>query len=292
MGSVYQRGRQAPFVQVPFDLIDDPNVDALSLAIYVILKRFADIGSEEGSRVSDARAAKLGQVSTRTLIRRRQQLRDSGWLEWEGKDGRTNRYLVHATTPGPVTESHTPSDSESHPPVTESHTTKIQKTKKQKPKEKKGEFASELAEIFDYWIEKRRSVGLKKAQQTKKRVSKVMARLRDGFTVDDIKQAIDGCFSSEYHRENGYLDMELICRDEGKVEMFMAKVKPIAKEPRREPKADYWRVCPKCEQEKHYKLTWTEYREKQENGWMCDDCAGNGLTKLGDVPFVKIKGMD
>ena len=266
MPNTYRRGRSVPFIQVPFDLIDDPNVDALGIAAYIVLKRFADIGSEGGSYVSDGRAAELIGVSTRTLIRRRQILRNSGWLEWEGRQGHTNKYLVHATHAQPVTDSHTTYDSESHPPMTQSHTTNIQSTKKQLPN-------GDVTEVFDHWNEKRKAIGLRAGKLTQKRKTKIEARLKDGWSVLMLQNATDACFQSEYHLENGYLDIELICRDDSKVEMFLARWKKHKKELPTEPTALYYRVCPICDQEHEYKLTRTEYDELASRDFTCVGCS-------------------
>jgi hypothetical protein len=272
MSNTYRRGRSVPYVQVPFDLIDDPNIDALAIATYVILKRFADIGSEGGAFVSDNKASGIGSMSSRTLIRRRAILRDSGWLDWEGKIGRVNHYIVHAVQPStetqPVTVSHTPSDSESDLPVTVSHTTKIQSTDKQLPK-----LPTKIEEVFDYWNAKRKSIGLRTATLTDKRKRKIDQRFKDGFTIAELKFAIDGCFMSEYHLENGYLDIELICRDESKVEMFMARDKKLKKEKPTETRGDYYRVCPTCDNEHHYKLTREEYDVLSARDFTCERCS-------------------
>lgn len=89
-----------------------------------------------------------------------------------------------------------------------------------------------VVEIFDYWCK-----AMKKNAPTKltaKRKSCIKARLREGYSVDQIKQAIDGCARSSYHmgqNNNGtvYNDLTLICRSGEKVEHFannIAKIKP------------------------------------------------------------------
>jgi len=95
--SEYRSGRAVPFVPVPWELLDDPECDAYAIATYVALKRFADFGSDHGSRVSDARAAELAGCSARTFRARRAWLKERGWIEWEGKNGRTNVYVVHSS---------------------------------------------------------------------------------------------------------------------------------------------------------------------------------------------------
>ena len=84
--------------------------------------------------------------------------------------------------------------------------------------------------VFDYWCGK-----LSKRKGTKfgeKRQRVVKARLRENFTVDELRLAIDGCarfpfVTGQGRRAEGkpserYDDLELICRDETTVERFMA----------------------------------------------------------------------
>jgi uncharacterized protein YdaU (DUF1376 family) len=59
-----------------------------------------------------------------------------------------------------------------------------------------------------------------------KELSKIRERLKDGFTVDDLKLAIDGCHVSPWHcgqnNENRkYQNLELIMRDSSKVTQFI-----------------------------------------------------------------------
>ena len=55
----------------------------------------------------------------------------------------------------------------------------------------------------------------------------IRSRLQDGYTVSNLKAAIDGCKASPYHqgdneRSQIYNDIELICRNADKVEQFMS----------------------------------------------------------------------
>jgi hypothetical protein len=55
---------------------------------------------------------------------------------------------------------------------------------------------------------------------------KITARLREGYSVDDLKRAIDGCHLSRFHsgendRNMKYQRLDLIVRDSGKVTEFM-----------------------------------------------------------------------
>jgi hypothetical protein len=80
-----------------------------------------------------------------------------------------------------------------------------------------------VREVFVYWQEK---MNHPQAKLTKDRQAKIGARLREGFTVDQIKAAIDGCKASGYHMgENDskavYDDLTLICRAGSFVERFI-----------------------------------------------------------------------
>jgi DNA-binding transcriptional MerR regulator len=84
--------------------------------------------------------------------------------------------------------------------------------------------ADDAQQVFDYWC----SV-FNKSTSTKltpKRKAKVIKRLEDGYTLEDIKSAIDGCSRSAHHmgqNDSGtiYDDIELICRTGEKLEQFM-----------------------------------------------------------------------
>lgn len=83
---------------------------------------------------------------------------------------------------------------------------------------------SDEHEVFDYWRER---LGHPDAKFTDGRRGKIRGRLREGFTVAQLRRAIDGCAASPFHRgENdrhtAYDDLTLICRDGAKVEQFMA----------------------------------------------------------------------
>lgn len=92
------------------------------------------------------------------------------------------------------------------------------------PEKPKSNFKNEIQEIFEFW-----KTVFSKSNRTaldNKRKSKIQARLKDGYTVDDIKSAIIGCSKSEYHmgkndQNTVYNDIELICRDATRLDQFM-----------------------------------------------------------------------
>jgi hypothetical protein len=73
------------------------------------------------------------------------------------------------------------------------------------------------------------------AKLTAKRKTKVSARLDDGYDVETILLAIDGCARSPYHmgkNDTGtvYDDLELICREGDKLEQFAHNVGKVIPE--------------------------------------------------------------
>jgi uncharacterized phage protein (TIGR02220 family) len=89
--------------------------------------------------------------------------------------------------------------------------------------------------VFDYW---RNRTQHKQAKLGDKRRRAIAARLKEGYTVDDLKQAIDGCMASPWHQgQNGnrrkYDDIELICRDASKVDQFIGLARDKGAEARK-----------------------------------------------------------
>lgn len=55
-----------------------------------------------------------------------------------------------------------------------------------------------------------------------KRETAINGRLKEGYTVDEIKQAILNISVSEYHITNGHTDIELICRNQINLDKYIA----------------------------------------------------------------------
>ena len=97
---------------------------------------------------------------------------------------------------------------------------------KEKPKAN-----DDVQRIFDYWCHIMKKG--KGAKLTPKRKKNIEARLKQGYSVDYIAKAIEGCAASEYHMGNNdtgtiYNDIELICRYGEKLESFQQHLtKPI-----------------------------------------------------------------
>ncbi len=85
--------------------------------------------------------------------------------------------------------------------------------------------SSPVRQVFDYWAKTRaESLGLRGRRPTldRKRRAKVQARLREGYSVEDLKSAVDGNLCSRFHVEGGHTDLELVCRDAEHVDRFLA----------------------------------------------------------------------
>ncbi|MFW2080669.1 DUF1376 domain-containing protein [Acinetobacter guillouiae] len=90
-------------------------------------------------------------------------------------------------------------------------------------------FKNEIQEIFEFW-----KTTFGKSNQTvldNKRKGKITARLKEGYSVDQIKQGIIGCSKSDYHIENKHTDIELICRDVKHLDRFIEMVIPMGQHP-------------------------------------------------------------
>jgi hypothetical protein len=76
--------------------------------------------------------------------------------------------------------------------------------------------------IFEFW---QQTMGHPRAKLDNARRRAIAARLREGYTIDEIKDAIRGCKSSAWHQGDNpsgvkYDDLTLICRSGAKLEHF------------------------------------------------------------------------
>ena len=75
--------------------------------------------------------------------------------------------------------------------------------------------------VFEFWKEV-----MKKNSRTilnKDRASKIKARLKEGYSVDEIKNAITNCSMTEWNMSNGVNDIEYICRNQQNLDKFADK---------------------------------------------------------------------
>jgi len=81
--------------------------------------------------------------------------------------------------------------------------------------------------VFEYW---RARTGHADAKLTREREMKIRGRLAEGYTVEQLKAAVEGCRGSPFHqgdneRGHRYDDITLICRSGSKVEQFIEMAK-------------------------------------------------------------------
>jgi len=85
----------------------------------------------------------------------------------------------------------------------------------------------DVEEVFNFWKEELKH---QKSKLDSSRERLIRARLKDGYSVADLKEAVTGCKNSPFHQgENKdrkkYDGIELICRDAAHVDMFR-KIQP------------------------------------------------------------------
>jgi multidrug resistance efflux pump len=89
------------------------------------------------------------------------------------------------------------------------------------------EYAPLVHELFDYW---RRTCGHERAKLDGKRYRAVRARLVEGSSPAEIREAIDGAAAApNRHDRTGepYDDLELICRNQAKLDSFRKRAPKV-----------------------------------------------------------------
>ena len=93
--------------------------------------------------------------------------------------------------------------------------------------------ANHSFDLFKYWCDVM-GKNMSTSKLTPKRDKAIKARLKEGYTVEQVKQAIDGCrldaFSmGQNDRQKPFNDIELICRTGEKLESFIQGNAPQSK---------------------------------------------------------------
>lgn len=136
-------------------------------------------------------------------------------------------------------------------------------------------------EVFEHWkkvFSKRGDVIF-----SDKRKGKVLARLKQGYTLAQIKQAIDNCAISEFHVTNNHTDIELICRDPEHLDKFIdfklqqtPPPKPSQTGQRNYPPAN---AEPEDHVEFGHGISYGKIRSNLHNGETYTDCMGRLLMQ-------------
>lgn len=89
--------------------------------------------------------------------------------------------------------------------------------------------SADVRDVLDHWRVQMGKTSRTLTPADGKRAKAVRARLRQGFTVDRLKRAVDGCGRSAWHmgenpQQRRYDDIADICASESSVEKFEAVV--------------------------------------------------------------------
>lgn len=95
---------------------------------------------------------------------------------------------------------------------------------KENQRKELAELDAKAKEVWFHWLQVFGPSGKTFTAKSKRR-KKVLARLREGKTVEELKQAIDGCHGDEWWRETGNHDLSKICESPDLVEEFIEKEK-------------------------------------------------------------------
>lgn len=106
----------------------------------------------------------------------------------------------------------------------------------------------------------------------KSRVKLIASRLRDGYSVDDLKTAISGCSGSAFHmgqNDSGAMhnDITLICRA-NKVDSFIDRRDPVQGSRHAEPHEAPWE---KRQRESGHSKPWVADPNQAESRWTFED---------------------
>lgn len=81
------------------------------------------------------------------------------------------------------------------------------------------ESTTDINDVFLFW-----KSAFNKSTRTKlegKRLTSIKARLKEGYSVDEIKTAISNVSKSQWHLDNGQTDIELICRNQINLDKYL-----------------------------------------------------------------------
>ena len=107
-------------------------------------------------------------------------------------------------------------------------------------KQKQNDLETAIGTVFSYWVAasgrspRRTLLSRERKLRIRQRITEQNFGTMEEL-VSPLLWAVDGCLSSSYHTENGYTDIELICRNRSKLEAFaertngynMDKIHPI-----------------------------------------------------------------
>ncbi len=147
--------------------------------------------------------AKMSEADRREYNRRKQ-------AEWRERNKKTSNNVIDCQSQSAMS-AHTEADTD---------------TKAVKEKSKALSASADVVAVFDHWKIAHKHPLARLGLNTTKRYRAIAGRLKDGYSVSQLKTAVDGCRNSPHHmgendRHEIYDDIELICRDAAHVDKFI-----------------------------------------------------------------------
>lgn len=220
---IIRTARTRGFTVVANSLIEDASLgwDAMGLLVYLLSK--PDNWKIMPETLANKRNAGKGKIYSML-----KQLREAGYVTFRKYASGHTDWLVFDTKQdwAEAAENAPPLADEDpiHDPETTEITERATKTEyKTPPSTSRKTDANDVVAVFDYWREK---TGHTNARLCDKRRRLIAARLREGYSVDDLRQAVDGNQASAFHQgqnEHGRVfdAIELIFRSAEKVDGFI-----------------------------------------------------------------------
>ena len=218
------------YTRMPNHIIDDEIMAQLSdkaFKCYMLITRYTSGYNKNVAQIATATFQKYcGIKKADKVFESIKELEQLKLICVERKTGVLNSYSFvqnHSQKQELPNEGTTPENGDGTTPENGDGTTPENgESYKENSKEKLKE---NICEIFEFW-----KTTFKKNASTllsDKRKSKIQARLKQGYSVDDIRLAITNCSKSKYHmgeNESGtvYSDIELICREPEKLDRFIS----------------------------------------------------------------------
>jgi len=87
------------------------------------------------------------------------------------------------------------------------------------------DYAADARAVVDHFLQKFPNRRVKTGVNASRNgaYKKVIARLKEGFTADELKQAIEGNANDQWHRQHSKHELDYICQSENRVNMFLNK---------------------------------------------------------------------
>jgi hypothetical protein len=200
-------------------------IDLLVLAADSVYGDNGTINVAPGEGLTDSQIAAIFRISTksfakikqrlikknRIIVNKKNEIVITNWNKYQSEYARQARYRKGY-------------NQKLQPKVTTKSYTLEERREKREVKER-------ILCIFEYW---QKILNHPQAKLTNDRRGKIANRLKEGYSVDDLKRTIDGCKASSYHMGDNehnkvYDSIELLFRNGDKVEQFWSYLREDVK---------------------------------------------------------------